>query len=191
MQSVTRRPLVGFALGFVVSGIVFAGGIAYGAATKGEINACSKKGNGTLYLPGNKGCLPGDAGVAWSIQGPPGDAGPAGAQGPKGDAGPAGDTGATGPSGPEGPAGAQGPAGTFSGTFQSPNGQYSISITDSGIELRGPGNGRIRLDTGNLILQGNVGIQASAPILSLNGGCSRVMRQLNGGTTPSSNVYTC
>lgn len=200
MPSVIRRPVFAFALGLAAAGAVFAAGIGYAAATGGEIDACAQKGNGTLYLPGNKGCMPGDAPVKWNIQGPKGDPGPPGAQGPagpKGSPGPKGDTGDAGQPGPEGPSGPQGaqgpsgPAGAFSGSFQSPNGQYSISVTDAGIELKGPGGGSVKLNGGSLILQGNVGLQLNAPILSMNGGCTRVMRQLNGGVTPSSNVYTC
>jgi hypothetical protein len=41
--------------------------------------------------------------------------------------------------GPAGATGATGPAGTFAGTLTSPNGQYSIAVTDTGITLRGPG----------------------------------------------------
>src|SRR4029077_20332326 len=55
-----------------------------------------------------------------------------GAQGATGPAGPAGATGASGPNG------ATGASGTFAGTFTSPNGQFSISVTDQGIVLHGP-----------------------------------------------------
>lgn len=53
-----------------------------------------------------------------------------GAVGPQGPAGATGATGATGP---------QGPPGTFTGHFQSPNAQYSLDVTDTGIRLAGPG----------------------------------------------------
>jgi hypothetical protein len=36
--------------------------------------------------------------------------------------------------------GPQGPPGAFSGSFKSPNGAYSISVTDEGIVLAGPGS---------------------------------------------------
>jgi hypothetical protein len=42
-------------------------------------------------------------------------------------------------------AGPQGPPGAFSGTFKSPNGAYSISVTDEGIVLAGPGSS-VRLE---------------------------------------------
>src|SRR5262249_61960374 len=41
--------------------------------------------------------------------------------------------GAAGPQGPPGSTGAQGPPGTFTGHFQSPNGAYSLDVTDTGI----------------------------------------------------------
>jgi hypothetical protein len=162
-----RRPLIMFCLGALVAG-AFVGGIAF-AAGDGQIHACAKKGNGALYLPGGKGCQGGDTAVDWSIQGPPGPPGPPGA---KGDQGPKGDPG------------------TFSGSFKSPNGNYSLDVTDSGILLKGPG-GTVKIDAGNVIVQGAVGLQLNAPIVSFNGGCSRVMRQIAVGETPSNSVYTC
>jgi len=49
--------------------------------------------------------------------------------------------------GPAGATGATGPAGTFAGSFTSPNGQYSIAVTDTGIVLHGPGSALIQLDS--------------------------------------------
>lgn len=40
--------------------------------------------------------------------------------------------------GPQGVKGDKGDPGTFSGSFASPNGQYSMSVTDNGITLAGP-----------------------------------------------------
>jgi hypothetical protein len=177
MRSVARRPIVTFTLGAIVAGALFAGGVAYGSGD-GDINACAQKGNGTLYLAGDKGCRPGDSGVAWSIQGPPGEPGP---QGPTGPAGP------QGPSGPQGPPGA---AGTFSGSFKSPNGLYSIAVLDTGILLKGPG-GSVKIDNGSVIVQGTAGAQLNAPTVSMNGGCTRVLRQSGTGSTASSSVFTC
>jgi hypothetical protein len=48
-----------------------------------------------------------------------------------------GPTGAQGTQGPTGPSGSQGPAGTFSDAA-SPNGVFSVSLTNSGIVLHGP-----------------------------------------------------
>ena len=40
--------------------------------------------------------------------------------------------------------GIQGPTGTFSGTFQSPDGNYTLSVSNAGIEASGP-DGRVRI----------------------------------------------
>lgn len=80
-------------------------------------------------------------------QGPQGETGPQGPQGPQGETGPQGpqgekgekgDTGATGPTGPQGP---QGPAGQSGGNaaLTSPNGLFTIKVTNSGITISGPG----------------------------------------------------
>jgi Collagen triple helix repeat (20 copies) len=145
------------------------------------MTACTQKGTGTLYLPTEKGCRPGDASLDWGIEGPPGPPGPAGPPGPQG---------ATGPQGPVGPQGAPGPAGTFTGSFKSPNGLYSIDVLDTGILLKGPG-GTVKIDNGSVIVQGAVGLQLNGTIVSMNGGCTRVMRQNGSGVTTSSAVFTC
>jgi hypothetical protein len=172
------------------------GGVAYASKASSQINACAKKETGALYLAGDKGCKPGDRPLAWNAKGPQGETGPpgpSGPQGPPGSSGLPGPTGPMGPSGPSGPAGATGPAGppgTFSGSFKSPNGLYSIDVTDAGIQLKGPG-GSVKIDQGSVILQGTVGAQLNAPIVSMNGGCTRVLRQLGPGSTPSASVFTC
>ena len=171
MRGALRRPIISFSLGLLAAGGLFAGGVAYGASDE-EISACVQKGNGTLYLAGGKSCRPGDSSMAWGVQGPPG------AQGP------------SGPAGPQGPSGPPGQAGTFSGSFKSPNGLYSIDVLNTGLLLKGPG-GSVKIDGGSVIVQGTVGAQLNAPIVSMNGGCSRVMRQIVGGTTASSSVFTC
>jgi hypothetical protein len=65
-----------------------------------------------------------------------------GAVGPPGPPGAAGTAGATGP---------PGPPGTFSGHFQSPNGLYSLDVTDTGIRLAGPG-ASIQLGNGTVTI---------------------------------------
>jgi hypothetical protein len=79
----------------------------------------------------------GPAGPAGAT-GPQGPTGPAGGQGSPGPAGAQGPAGPSGPQGGAGPAGAQGPPGVFNGHLQSPNGAYSLDITDNGIVLTGP-----------------------------------------------------
>ena len=182
MREVARRPIVTFSLGLLAAGTLFAGGVAYGAGGDKTIDACVQKGNGALYLANAKGaCKPGDSALAWGMQGPPGAAGPAGPPGP---------TGAAGLQGPSGPAGPPGAAGTFSGTFRSPNGQYSLTVLDTGIEIKGPG-GKIKVNPGNLTMDGTGGLVFNSPMLSMNGGCTKLMKQNGTGSTPSASVFTC
>jgi hypothetical protein len=89
-------------------------------------------------------------GVAYVCNGAKGDKGDTGAQGPQGATGPQGPQGATGPQGPQGatgPQGPQGPAGASGGsaTLTSPNGEFSVQITDHGVFLRGP-SGTVYVD---------------------------------------------
>src|SRR5262245_9871414 len=185
MREVVRRPIVTFSLGLLAAGALFAGGVAYGAADDPQVNACVQKGNGTLYLAGAKGaCKPGDSKMAWGMHGPPGATGPAG---PAGQPGPAGAAGPQGPSGPAGPAGADG---TFSGTFKSPNGQFSLTVLDTGIEIKGPG-GKLKVNPGNLTMDGTGGLVFNSPMLSMNGGCTKLMKQNGAGVAPSASVFTC
>lgn len=89
----------------------------------GTISACYTKIGGVLRVidaEAGKACTALENPISWNQQGRQGEAG---SQGPQGE---------PGPQGPEGP------AGTFSGTFESPNGAYSISVTDDGIVLSGP-----------------------------------------------------
>jgi hypothetical protein len=109
--------------------------------------------------------------------GPAGEAGPQGSPGADGLEGPQGPTGAPGPAGPAGPEGPQGPAGESvaaqscaAGTFvtgigasgqllcdhvsqiQSPNGAYTVTVTNDGATMRGYGTS-VQLD-GNGITMG-------------------------------------
>ena len=135
-------------------------------AAQERINACVKSQNGQVrILPAGQACLPSEQAVSWSIEGPQGDPGPAGPAGPQGPRGDRGDTGATGPkgdtggqgpvgpkgdtgsagpqgeTGPAGPAGPQGPPGEAGGnaSLTSPNGLFSIEVSNHGVFIRGPG----------------------------------------------------
>ena len=171
MREVVRRPIVAFSLGLLAAGALFAGGVAYGAGEDTQIDACIQKGNGTLYVA-NGNCRPGDSPMSWAKQGPKGDMGP------------------TGPQGPSGPEGPPGTAGTFSGTFKSPNGNYQISVLDTGIEIKGPG-GKIKVNGGNLTMEGTAALIFTSPMLSMNGGCTKAMKQNGAGSTPSASVFIC
>jgi hypothetical protein len=57
--------------------------------------------------------------------------------------------------------GLQGPAGTFSGSFQSPNGSYSLVVADDGIVLQGPpGTIKLRNSGVELMINNNVSVNA-------------------------------
>jgi hypothetical protein len=81
-----------------------------------------------------------------------GAVGPVGPEGPRG---PKGDKGDTGPQGIQGPQGPQGAPGVFSGHLQSPNGLYSLDITDQGIVLAGPNHAKIQLAAGIVTVSGS------------------------------------
>ena len=76
--------------------------------------------------------------------------------------------GAAGPQGPPGGMGAPGPPGTFTGHFQSPNGQYSLDVTDTGIRLSGPGsrieiaNGTVTIMSTNVVVRSDVNTEIRA-----------------------------
>lgn len=72
--------------------------------------------------------------------------------------------------------GPQGPAGVFSGTFTSPNGAYSISVTDTGIVLSGPGSA-VRLTGASVAVEsaGDVTIESTAGRATLRGALSTLV----------------
>lgn len=114
MKRPLRRQVPGYVLGILTACAGFtaatalAGGFAGGDNT---ISACAKKGDGQLYLPGANGaCKHGDEAVQWSV---------------------------TGPVGPQGQQGARGPAGSIT-SAKSPNGLFTITLSNKGILLAGP-----------------------------------------------------
>ena len=66
-----RRTVFAFVLGAALAAAVFVGRAAH--ATTGEISACFKPSNGTLYLlgeaSGRQECQPGDIPISWNIAG--------------------------------------------------------------------------------------------------------------------------
>jgi hypothetical protein len=135
MRRLLGRHVLGYALGLLTALAGFAVGTALAghSATGNVIHACADHDNGTLYLQdrGKKtdGCEKKDTAVDWSITGPQGIPG---IQGPKGDTGDRGATGATG---------AQGSISSAS----SPNGVFTITLSNAGILLKGP-NGDVHVD---------------------------------------------
>ncbi len=135
MRRVLGRQALGYALGLLTALAGFAVGAAWAghSATDNAIVACASHEDGTLYLQdrGKKkdGCARHDTTVQWSITGP---------QGPQGLKG---DTGAAGAAGAAGPAGAPGTISSAS----SPNGVFTITLSNAGILLKGP-NGAVHVD---------------------------------------------
>src|SRR5690242_8582077 len=114
----TRGHLVAATLGAVLA-TVLAGGVAWAAiGDGGVIQGCYDAG-GNVKVVSALPCPKGFTQFSWNQQG---------IQGPQGIPGPKGDQGETGP---QGPAGVDGRS--FSGSFTSPNGEYSLSVTDAGI----------------------------------------------------------
>ena len=146
------------------------------------IHACVKTQNGQVRIvDAGASCLPSEVAASWNIvgaagakgdkgdtgaTGAPGAPGATGATGPAGAKGDKGDTGGTGPQGQPGSDGApgapgapgatgpQGPPGSStSANLTSPNGLYKITVTDSGILLKGPG-GTVKIDRGAVSVKG-------------------------------------
>jgi hypothetical protein len=159
-----------------------------GAITTGLIYACVNNSSGTIKIvSATTSCASNEILLVWNGEG---------SQGP---------TGATGPEGPTGPTG---PAGSFTGTFTSPNGQCSISVTDTGIVLGGPScplqidasaaNLRsattTRLESGtNTLIQsgGNTSVSSGATTSVASGGPTAITGisvSLGGGCVPVARV---
>jgi hypothetical protein len=190
---------------------VVAGGIAYAAipdAGSGTFHACMLKGLGTIRIidPAQQHCASIETPISFGAKGDPGlqgspghdGVGPTVAQLAVGNANcPAGGAAITDASGStayvcSGANGADGQS--FSGTFTSPNQQYSLSVTDSGVRISSTGGQRIELAGSDITVRGgtvhvesntnmdirggsNVTLQSSST-LSLRG----AFMQLNGGS---------
>jgi hypothetical protein len=174
---------------------VLAGGIAYATIPDSgqTYTACMLKGIGTIRLidPSLGGnsllgrCTSLEAQLSWNQKGQPGATGPAGpagqspavAQLASGNANcPAGGAAITDANGStayvcNGTNGTNGQP--FSGTFTSPNGQYSISVTDTGVTIQHGNHAKI------VLADDDVTIQPSAD-LNLKTGSSLNVRAGNG-----------
>ena len=129
----------------VTSSVVDSAGVIHGC-----VSNASAAGTRVLVVHDtNSPCPKGTTELDWSQQGP---AGPAGPQGDAGLQGQTGDAGAPGPQGNQGP---QGPAGVFSGDFTSPNGEFTLDVTDAGITLTGP-DSSVSVNAGGVSVQGAI-----------------------------------
>jgi hypothetical protein len=168
-----HRPALAFVAGALVVAAVVGGRAAYASLTDDVITACFKPSNGTLYLVGSGSsrtdCQPGDQPLSWNAQGPRGAPGPPGEDGADG-------VGVTSvalapgadPNCPLGGSKFTSASGVtyacnggFTGTSTSPNGAFSISLDDTGIELEGP-TGRIRVNVGTIAVQSSTALELDA-----------------------------
>jgi hypothetical protein len=160
-----RRDITAAAAGALVTAVL-AGGVAWAAipGPDGVIHGCYNA-SGNLKVVETLPCPTGYTPLAWNEKGEPGDPGPPGPDGAdgvsptvaqlsQGDANcPAGGAAITDASGStafvcSGQDGADGDP--FSGTFTSPNGQYSLTVADSGLTLANGANTRILIQNGTI-----------------------------------------
>ena len=179
-----RRRLLVACVGAI---LVVSAGIAYAAIPdpNGVINGCYSSGQGQLRvidMENGDQCKNNETAISWNQQGPqgiPGPIGPQGLQGIQGQQGETGATGSTGATGPQGPAGEPGDDGAdgtpFDGTFTSPNGVYSLTVDNSGIELKSPAASVKLTGAGVSVLASGPVSLNGGPVL-VNGGCAGVLR---------------
>lgn len=188
------------ALGALVVVVAIAG-VAYATTSHGgsaEITACVARSSGTVRLIDPKlgrgsslgHCSSREREVRWNEQAV------AGALGSRGAAGETRSASATRSAG----AIRSGPA--FSGTYHSPNGEFSISVLNSGITLTGP-SASIALTIGQVAVSGESVSASAANALQLDGtqvqlngagGCEAVARvgdQVTGGIISSGSPTVC
>ena len=160
MHFIRRSRRGRLALG-VLAILMVAGGVAYASIpdASGVIHGCYRTSTddqkGQLRVVEDPAsCRNNEAPIQWNEQGVPGPPGPPGQDGQDGEDGEDGEP--------------------FSGTFTSPNGLFSLSVTDTAIELSGPSS-RIRLTGGggveirsatgvDVIANGAVTVQAGTAV---------------------------
>jgi hypothetical protein len=158
----TKRDFVAAAAGALAASAL-AGGVAWAAIpdSSGVIQGCYNSG-GNLKVVSELPCPHGYTSLPWNQQGPKGDPGldgvsPTVTQLSPGDANcPDGGAALTDASGStayvcNGAAGADGQS--FAGTFTSPNGEYSISVSDAGITLGHGGTNSVVLTGDDLAVR--------------------------------------
>ena len=122
---------VGFVVGASIATIV---GVSAHGGDSTRIHACVNDAGGLRIVAAAESCKLNETPLDWSVQGAKGDTG---LQGPKGDQG------------------EPGPPGTFAGVFTSPNAAYTLSVTDTGIQMAGP-EGVIRITSNGVELAGTL-----------------------------------
>ena len=131
MRRLSWRQALAYALGLMTATAGFAVGAAWAghAATGGSIQACVRHESGTLYLQNTRSkktpCERGDTADVVEHHRAAGDPGHQGVRPERRS------TGAPGATGPAGPAGSLNNA-------RSPNGLYTVTLSNQGILLKGP-----------------------------------------------------
>ena len=131
MHGVFRRQALAYALGLTTAAAGFGVAAAWAGhtASSSTVLACVRRESGTLYLQNVRNkrtpCERGDTATS--------GASPA----RRGRRAPRGPTGAAGAAGADGAQGAAGPAGSIT-SARSPNGLYTITLSNQGILLKGP-----------------------------------------------------
>ena len=183
--------VAGFLLGSTTA--VAASQLGIGSATAGTVRGCVGILGIVRIIPDGVSCFTStdprrsETPISWTQGGPSGSIGDVGPTGPLGPNGPAGSVGTGGGAGPDGGPGnggaggatgsdgADGAPGELSGTFASPDGNYTITITDAHVVLNGP-SGSITLDA--------TGVNVDALVVRVHGLTTTVtsdaLTQVNG-----------
>ena len=180
-----RRTVFAFVLGAALTAAVFVGRAAH--ATTGEISACFKPSNGTLYLLGEGSgryeCQPGDIPITWNTAGlngqdgvsvtseslAPGDDAACPTGGSKFTAANGVSYACNGSNGVDGQDGVDGEDGEdFAGTFTSPNGQFKLVVDDTTAKIEGPSS-KVQITAGSIQIQTPGLFTASGTVTSIGG----------------------
>lgn len=158
VQQYSRKGLLTAVAAGLAGGCLATGGAVWATTEDSPpdevITGCVNPSGGLRVVADGALCKLNETTLTWNRRGPVGPQGPQGETGPQGPEGPIGPSGPMGPQGPQGETGLQGPPGEDgadgqtgpmgpagpSGTASlvSPNGLFSVEITDRGIVLRGP-----------------------------------------------------
>lgn len=158
VQQYSRTGLLIAVAAGLAGGCLATGGAVWATTQEGPpdavITGCVNPSGGLRVIADGATCKSNETTLTWNRRGPVGPQGPQGEIGPVGPTGPVGPSGPTGPqgeTGPQGPAGTDGspgptgpsgppgpPGASGTASLVSPNGLFSVEITDSGIVLRGP-----------------------------------------------------
>jgi lamin tail-like protein len=134
MRSRRRTPRFGVVCSVALLAIVTATLAAAAIPDEdGTIHACRMLKSGKLRVVADPdSCKQKERKLSWSVRGPKGDTGPAGAAGAQGPAGAQGERGPAGPTGAEGPPGPKGDPGTGLSSFEGLNGVACTVDGDQG-----------------------------------------------------------